>query len=119
MCRRGAPSRLAGMPAPAIQTLGLTKRFGSRRAVEAIDLEVPRGVAFGFLGPNGAGKTTLIKLLLGLARPTAGTIEVLGEALPAGGGAALARVGAIIEEPRFHAHLTGRENLRVVAAARD
>src|SRR4051794_20145184 len=111
MCAGRPASRLAGMTTPAIQTLGLTKRFGERHAVDAVDLEIPRGVAFGFLGPNGAGKTTLIKLLLGLARPTAGTIEVLGHALPAGRASALARVGAIIEEPRFHAHLTGRENL--------
>jgi ABC-2 type transport system ATP-binding protein len=76
-------------------------------------------VAFGFLGANGAGKTTLIRLLLGLARPTAGTIRVLGHELPDGRAAALARVGAIIEEPRFHPHLTGHENLAIHAAARD
>jgi ABC-2 type transport system ATP-binding protein len=80
---------------------------------------VPRGVAFGFLGANGAGKTTLIRLLLGLANPTSGTMRLLGHDLPGGSAAALARVGAIIEEPRFHPHLTGRENLHVHAAARD
>jgi ABC-2 type transport system ATP-binding protein len=98
----------------AIHTSGLGKRFGERVALESIDLEVPRGVAFGFLGPNGAGKTTLIRLLLGLAKPTSGSYEILG-----GGANPLARVGAIIEEPRFHRHLTGRENLHVHAAARD
>ena len=80
---------------------------------------MPRGVAFGFLGANGAGKTTLIRLLLGLAEPTSGTMRLLGHDLPGGSAAALARVGAIIEEPRFHPHLTGRENLHVHAAARD
>ena len=100
----------------AIHTTALGKRFGERVALEHIDLEVPRGCAFGFLGPNGAGKTTLIRLLLGLARPTSGTIELLGQQDRA---KALARVGAIIEEPRFHRHLTGRENLHVHAAARD
>jgi ABC-2 type transport system ATP-binding protein len=100
----------------AIHTTGLGKRFGDRVALEHIDLEVPRGCAFGFLGPNGAGKTTLIRLLLGLARPTNGTIELLGHKDRS---KALARVGAIIEEPRFHRHLTGRENLDVHAAARD
>jgi ABC-2 type transport system ATP-binding protein len=100
----------------AIHTTGLGKRFGDRVALESIDLAVPRGVAFGFLGPNGAGKTTLIRLLLGLAHPTSGSIELLGRRDRA---QALARVGAIIEEPRFHRHLTGRENLRVHAAARD
>jgi ABC-2 type transport system ATP-binding protein len=103
------------MSSPAIQTAGLGKRFGDRTALDGVDLEVPRGVAFGFLGANGAGKTTLIRLLLGLAEPTAGTIRVLGHADRA---TALARVGAIVEEPRFHAHLTGRENLHVHAAAR-
>ncbi len=100
----------------AIHTTALGKRFGERVALERIDLEVPRGCAFGFLGPNGAGKTTLIRLLLGLAHPTSGTIQLLGQQDRA---KALARVGAIIEEPRFHRHLTGRENLHVHAAARD
>ena len=103
----------------AIHTQGLGKRFGTRAALESIDLEVPRGTAFGFLGPNGAGKTTLIRLLLGLAEPTSGTMRLLGRDQPAGRVDALARVGAIIEEPRFHGHLTGRENLAVHAAARD
>src|SRR6478752_4267300 len=100
----------------AIEIHGVGKRFGDRAALQSIDLQVPRGCAFGFLGPNGAGKTTLIRLLLGLARPTTGTIQLLGQHDRA---KALARVGAIIEEPRFHPHLTGRENLHVHAAARD
>jgi ABC-2 type transport system ATP-binding protein len=103
---------------PAIQTAGLGKRFGARAALESVDLEVPRGVAFGFLGANGAGKTTLIRLLLGLAEPTSGSMRVLGRSVPGDRAAALARVGAIVEEPRFHPHLSGRENLRVHAAAR-
>jgi ABC-2 type transport system ATP-binding protein len=103
----------------AIHTAGLGKKFGDRTALESIDLQVPRGSAFGFLGPNGAGKTTLIRLLLGLAQPTSGTIRLLGHDMPSGRAEALARVGAIIEEPRFHAHLSGRENLFVHAAARE
>jgi ABC-2 type transport system ATP-binding protein len=106
-------------PSLAIDTRGLGKRFGARAALDGVDLEVPRGVAFGFLGANGAGKTTLIRLLLGLARPTSGTMRLLGRELPGGSAEALARVGAIIEEPRFHPHLSGRENLHVHAAARD
>jgi len=102
----------------AIETHGVGKRFGDRAALQSIDLQVPRGCAFGFLGPNGAGKTTLIRLLLGLAKPTSGRMRLLGHDLPGGASAALARVGAIIEEPRFHGHLTGRENLHVHAAAR-
>src|SRR5688500_16725275 len=84
----------------AVQTSGLGKRFGTQAALDGVDLEVPRGSAFGFLGPNGAGKTTLIRLLLGLAEPTAGSMRLLGRELPAKRAAALARVGAIIEEPR-------------------
>ena len=103
----------------AVQTAGLGKRFGTRAALEGVNLKVPRGSAFGFLGPNGAGKTTLIRLLLGLAEPSTGRMRLLGRDLPAGRVAALARVSAIIEEPRFHAHLTGRENLDVHAATRD
>jgi ABC-2 type transport system ATP-binding protein len=103
---------------PAIVTRGLGKSFGSTAALDGVELAVPRGVAFGFLGPNGAGKTTLIRLLLGLARPSAGTMRVLGHDVSQDGPMALARVGAIIEEPRFHPHLTGRENLRIHAAVR-
>jgi ABC-2 type transport system ATP-binding protein len=103
----------------AIETQGLGKRFGDRTALDSIDLRVPRGCAFGFLGPNGAGKTTLIRMLLGLAEPTSGSMRVLGHDLPGDRAAALARVGAIVEEPRFHPHLTGRQNLHVHAAARD
>ena len=102
-----------------IETRALTKRFGERAAVDAVDLTVPAGVAFGFLGPNGAGKTTLIRTLVGLTRPSSGTVELLGLPQPAKRAEALARVGAIVEEPRFHPHLTGRENLSIVAAARD
>jgi len=102
----------------AIQTSGLTKRFGQRAAIDSVDLQVPRGSAFGFLGPNGAGKTTMIRMLLGLTHASAGTMSVLGYPVPAERSKALARVGAIVEEPRFHPQLTGRENLRIVAAAR-
>jgi ABC-type glutathione transport system ATPase component len=68
---------------PAVQTQALGKRFGTRAALEGVDLEVPRGAAFGFLGPNGAGKTTLIRLLLGLAEPSAGRMSLLGRDIPA------------------------------------
>ena len=79
---------------------------------------MPRGSAFGFLGPNGAGKTTIIRMLLGLTAANAGTMEVLGYPVPRERAQALRRVGAIVEEPRFHPNLTGRENLRIVAAVR-
>jgi ABC-2 type transport system ATP-binding protein len=101
-----------------VETHGLTKRFGQRTVVRAVELQVPRGVAFGYLGPNGAGKTTLIRMLLGLTRPNSGTMSLRGLPVPARRAEALARVGAIVDEPRFHRHLTGRENLGIVAAAR-
>ena len=102
----------------AVETHGLSKRFGPTVAVNDVELLVPRGSAFGYLGPNGAGKTTLIRTLLGLTRANAGTMSLLGKAVPAERSRALARVGAIVDEPRFHPHLTGRDNLRLLAAAR-
>jgi ABC-2 type transport system ATP-binding protein len=102
----------------AIEASGLTKRFGVRTALDGVDLRVPRGCAFGFLGPNGAGKTTMIRTLLGLTRATSGSMHVLGHPVPAERAQALRRVGAIVEEPRFHPHLSGRENLDVIAAVR-
>lgn len=121
-------SRLMSPPQPflptaaaaetAIETNGLTKRFGERIAIDGVNLHVPRGSAFGFLGPNGAGKTTMIRMLLGLTHASAGNMSVLGHAVPAERAHALQHVGAIVEEPRFHHHLTGRENLRIIAAAR-
>jgi ABC-2 type transport system ATP-binding protein len=114
-----ANGRKAGSPAFVVETSGLTKRFGDRIAVDEVDLHVPRGSAFGYLGPNGAGKTTMIRMLLGLTSVTSGTMHLLGRPVPAERATALARVGAIVEEPRFHGHLTGRENLTVIAAARE
>jgi ABC-2 type transport system ATP-binding protein len=102
----------------AVETHGLTKRFGATVAVDDVELLVPRGSAFGYLGPNGAGKTTLIRTLLGLTRANSGTMSLLGLPVPAERATALARVGAIVDEPRFHPHLTGRDNLRLLAAAR-
>lgn len=103
----------------AVETRGLTKRFGDTIAVNGVDLRIPRGCAFGYLGPNGAGKTTLIRVLLGLTHADAGEMSLLGHAVPRHRDVALARVGAIVDEPRFHGHLTGRQNLQVLAAARE
>ena len=114
-----ANRRTEGSGPFVVETSRLRKRFGDRVAVDDVDLRVPRGSAFGYLGPNGAGKTTLIRMLLGLTGATSGTMHLLGRPVPAQRTAALARVGAIVEEPRFHGHLTGRENLTVIAAARE
>jgi ABC-2 type transport system ATP-binding protein len=102
----------------AVETSALTKRFGERTAIDGVDLRVPSGCAFGFLGPNGAGKTTMIRMLLGLTGASSGTMRLLGHPVPAEREVALRRVGAIVEDPRFHDHLSGRENLRIIAAAR-
>jgi ABC-2 type transport system ATP-binding protein len=102
-----------------VETAGLSKRFGHRTVVDHVDLRVPRGSAFGYLGPNGAGKTTTIRMLLGLTPANEGWMRVLGYPVPRHRSIALSRVGAIVEEPRFLNHLTGRENLRIVAAARE
>src|SRR5580700_6219223 len=103
----------------AVETHGLTKRFGPKAAVNGVELLVPRGCAFGYLGPNGAGKTTLIRVLLGLTHADAGSMSLLGYSVPRHRAQALARVGAIVDEPRFHGHLTGRQNLKILAAARE
>jgi ABC-2 type transport system ATP-binding protein len=116
---RGMPATNSqNSPQAAIETRGLTKRFGERTAIDGVDLYVPRGSAFGFLGPNGAGKTTMIRMLLGLTRSSAGSMSLLGRPVPRERARALERVGAIVEEPRFHPQLSGRENLKIVAAVR-
>ena len=103
----------------AVETHGLTKRFDDNVAVDNVELLVPRGSAFGYLGPNGAGKTTLIRVLLGLTHADAGSMSLLGYPVPRHRDRALARAAAIVDEPRFHGHLTGRQNLQILAAARE
>src|SRR3954469_17135084 len=116
--QRGNVSRRLTPGSFVVETAGLTKRFGERVAVNDVELRIPRGSAFGYLGPNGAGKTTLIRMLLGLTHASEGNMRILGRPVPEEREDALARVGAIVEEPRFHGHLTGRENLQTNAAAR-
>jgi ABC-2 type transport system ATP-binding protein len=101
----------------ALATQGLAKRYGSRVALNGLDLRVPTGVVYGFLGPNGAGKTTTMRILTGLIRPDAGTVEVLGRPFGRGDRRRLFEVGALIESPSFYPFLSGRENLRALAAA--
>ena len=100
----------------ALATRGLHKRYGSRVALAGLDLSVPSGVVYGFLGPNGAGKTTTMRLLTGLIHPDAGSIEVLGRPFGRRDRHRLFEVGAIIEAPAFYPYLSGRENLRALAA---
>lgn len=96
-----------------IQTDGLTRRFGSRLAVDDLNLRVPAAGVYGFLGPNGAGKTTAIRMLLGLIRPNAGEIRLFDESVNGNHQAVMRRVGALVESPSLYPHLTGRENLEV------
>jgi ABC-2 type transport system ATP-binding protein len=113
-------SALPEAPADAaIVTRGLTKRFGRSpgAAVDGLDLHVPYGSVFGFLGPNGSGKTTTIRMLLGLAAPTAGEIRLLGHAMPRGLASVLPRVGALVEGPAFAPFLSGAANLARFDAA--
>jgi len=100
-----------------IITRGLTKRFRRHAAVDGIDLHVPAGAVYGFLGPNGSGKTTTIRMLLGLIRPSAGEVELLGRPIPARSADILPRVGSLVEGPAFHPYLSGRSNLARLDAA--
>jgi len=97
----------------AIETHGLTRKYGAFVAVDQLNLAVPQGSVYAFLGPNGAGKTTTIRMLLGLIRPQAGEVHLSGRALQAPGRVALEHVGALVEMPSLYGHLTGRENLEV------
>jgi len=104
----------------AVRTRGLTKRYGRQVAVDDVDLAVPTGAVYGFLGPNGSGKTSTIRVLLGLAAPTSGEVELLGHPMPSGWRQVLPRVGALVEGPAFHPYLSGPANLaRLDAADRD
>lgn len=98
----------------AIETYGLSKHFGQRKAVDGLTISIPAGTIAGFVGPNGAGKTTTIRLLLGLMRPSAGSATILGQPLTAPR-AYLPRVGALIEAPAFYPSLSGQTNLEVLA----
>ena len=95
-----------------IETRSLTKEYGPIRAVDDLSLQVPEGGVFGLLGPNGSGKTTTMGMLLGLMRPTAGTIRLFGDPAEGVHPHALRRIGAIVEEPSFYPYLSGRNNLR-------
>ena len=106
------------MVALAIETTGLTRRFGTRTAVDGVHLQVPQGSVYGFLGPNGAGKTTTIRLLLGLLQPTCGEVRIHGALLMPRSRHLLREVGALVEAPSLYPHLTGRENLEVVRRLR-
>src|SRR5512142_2708899 len=97
----------------AIETNGLTKTFGQVRAVDSVNLRVKPGEIYGFIGLNGAGKTTTIRALLGLIRPTAGSVQVLGQAVGPNGRGPWRRVGHMVEAPAAYPELSVRENLEI------
>ena len=99
--------------APALEVRGLTRRFGSRVALQGVDLCVRQGDVYGFLGPNGAGKTTALRCILGLIRADAGDIAIFGERDPV---RRRRGVGALVETPRFHRWLSGRANLEIACS---
>ena len=102
-----------------IETHDLCKQYGNTLRVAHLDLDVPEGSIYGFLGPNGAGKSTTLKMILGLVRPTAGNIKVLGKKMDGANRLSILRqVGSLIESPSYYGHLTGEENLRIVQTLR-
>ena len=102
-----------------IETHDLCKQYGNALRVAHLDLDVPEGSVYGFLGPNGAGKSTTLKMILGLVRPTTGSIRVLGKGVNRKNRLSVLRqVGSLIESPSYYGHLTGEENLRIVQTLR-
>lgn len=101
-----------------IATKKLTKRFGNQLGVNAVDMHVPGGRIYGLLGRNGAGKTTIMRMLMGLATPTSGEIQLFGNDSRRNRQQTYRRIGSIIETPGFYENLTGRENLELLARLR-
>ena len=98
-----------------LKVSALVKYYGDFHALKGVDMEVKSGEIFGLLGPNGAGKTTILRVLVGLIRPTSGTVEYFENIGLKDIGKVLPRIGCIIEEPKFYPYLTGLTNLKVAA----
>ncbi len=98
-----------------IETKNLTKQYGGVRCVDSLHMQVPQGAIYGFLGPNGAGKSTTLKMILGLARPTDGSITLFGTSVNTRNRIRLlSMTGSLIESPSYYGHLTGEENLHIL-----
>jgi len=108
---RAALATSADAGRPALRVVGLRKRYGDVVAVDGLDLTVASGECFGLLGPNGAGKTTTIRMLVGLIRPTAGTVTICGYDIRHDFEDAMRCIGCIVEMPDLYRFMTGRENL--------
>ena len=100
---------------PPIEVRGLAKRYGEIAAVDGVDLTIESGDVFGYLGPNGAGKTTSLRMMLGLIRPTGGTVRIFGQD-PQVSVHALEGVAGFVEAPTFYPYLSGRRNLELYSA---
>jgi len=107
------------MPEVVLETIGLTKDFHGRRAVDNLNLRVFEGDVYGFLGPNGAGKSTTIRMLTGLVRPNRGSVRLLSKDISTDRTSALRGVGALVETPGFYKYLSARENLRILSRLSD
>ncbi|MGF9908552.1 ABC transporter ATP-binding protein [Brevibacillus porteri] len=102
-----------------IRTENLSKRYGDVYSVQRVNLSVGEGEVYGFLGPNGAGKSTTLKMLLGLVKPTEGSVSVFGKDFSRNRLEILSQTGSLIESPSYYGHLTGLENMRVLQRLRD
>jgi ABC-2 type transport system ATP-binding protein len=100
-----------------IEVNNLVRKFGDLTAVDDVSFTVEEGEIFGFLGPNGAGKTTTIRLMLGLIKPTSGTVVIFGHDVSRGLRDTLPRVGAMVENPAFYPYLSGKDNMIVMSRA--
>ena len=99
-----------------VETTALSKQYAGRPVVDQVSLCVPEGSVYGFIGPNGAGKSTTMKMLLGLLKPSGGSIQILGQKMSPGNRLELlGQTGSLIESPSCYGHLTGEENLQIVA----
>ena len=103
---------IRAMSESVLSARGLVKTYGGHRALDGLDLELPRGAVFGLLGPNGAGKSTTLRVVLGLVRPTRGEVELFGRPLRSERLSLLRRVGSLVEGAAFYGQLSARENLR-------
>lgn len=101
-----------------IETRNLTKQYGVQKSVSDLNIHVKRGRIYGLLGRNGAGKTTTMKMLLGLIKPTSGTVKIFGKSMTGNEKKILPRIGCLIESPGFYPNLTGTENLKIFARIR-
>lgn len=101
-----------------IETWNLTKQYGVQKSVSDLNIHVKRGRIYGLLGRNGAGKTTTMKMLLGLIKPTSGTVKIFGKSMTGNEKKILPRIGCLIESPGFYPNLTGTENLKIFARLR-